>query len=79
MHSAAKRELARLILETARVRESSFDPIWQQYRLTPFEAAAEACADPDLAPLVGTIVASRYCKFFDWAERMALPVVEAAE
>jgi hypothetical protein len=74
----AKRELARLILETCRARDDSFDAASWRYRLSFHEAAGKVCADRQLAPLNAAMAAVGCREFFDWAECMLEPVVEAA-
>ncbi len=69
MNTEAKNELARAILETIRVRESSWQPELGRYRITHHEAAPIACDDPAIAELVGVICALGYCDFPDWAEK----------
>ncbi len=83
MHIDAKRELARLILETHDVRERSWDLAARRYRLTVWDAVEISVADEDLQLLVHAIVtvinASGFCEFTGWASLMlAVPVGEPA-
>lgn len=67
MDMEAKRELARIIIDTFQTREASFIPDEHRYGKSYWETAAEVSDDPDLRTLIPTMLAwSR--EHVEWAE-----------
>ena len=75
MQIEAKRELARAIADTSRLRESSWlkgsgHECRGSYGKSYEQAAHDANIDPDLVPIVVAMLVAGYVDFLEWSERM---------
>lgn len=72
MDQAAKRQLARWVMDTIAAREASYHTPegerYGSYAINWRQAVAHAGVDEDMQPLVYALAASGYCDFPDWAE-----------
>lgn len=68
---SGKKDLARAVLRAHELREASYAPGKMTYDMTVGEACKKASAeiDPDLEPVVYTMVSSAFGEVFDWAEK----------
>jgi hypothetical protein len=70
MDRAAKVELAQAILDTLNARERTYNREKQQYAINYRQAADKAVRDPELRPLVTSMLMAGYCDFPEWAEKI---------
>ena len=70
MDANAKLELARAILDTHKTREASYQKEQHGYAIDYFAAARRAVADPELRPIVTSLLIAGYCEIYEWAEKI---------